>query len=145
MKLSTKTRYGLRAVVSIAKVSSSGTPAKRKAIAAEQDISESYLENILIILKNNRIIEATRGANGGYVLSRTPETVTVLEIINALEGSIDLVRCIASPSQCVKSDNCAARSVWKELSESWNSTLGNITLKDLMEREFSLFSPSYSI
>ncbi|MBN1308104.1 MAG: Rrf2 family transcriptional regulator [Chitinispirillaceae bacterium] len=144
MKLSTKSRYGLRAAVEIAR-SYGATPAKRKTIAAHQDISDSYLENILIILKNNRIVDTTRGVNGGYILSRPPKEITVLEIIDALEGPLDLVECTGSNTTCRKTETCAARTIWKELSDSWRSFLGRLTLQDMIEREELLFSPMYVI
>lgn len=144
MKLSTKSRYGLRAVLEIAKAYGSG-PAKRKDIAEIQGISNSYLENILIVLKNNRIIETTRGVNGGYILSRQPKEISVLEVVNALEGPIDIVDCVGSTTVCAKSTTCAARSIWKELSDSWKSILGNISLQDAIDREQLLFSPMYTI
>ena len=144
MKLSTKSRYGLRAVIEIAK-SYGSSPAKRKVVASNQGISDSYLENILIVLKNNRIIETTRGVNGGYILSRPPREITILEIVNSLEGPLDLVDCIGSKTICSKTETCASRSIWKELAESWKSILGNITLQDAIEREQLLFSPMYTI
>jgi Rrf2 family cysteine metabolism transcriptional repressor len=144
MKLSTKSRYGLRAVLEIAKTYGSG-PAKRKAIATIQGISDSYLENILIVLKNNRIIETTRGVNGGYILSRPPKDISVLEVVNALEGPLDIVDCVGSKTVCSKNPTCAAHSIWKELSDSWNSILGNLSLQDALDREERLYSPMYSI
>ena len=144
MKLSTKSRYGLRAVIEIAKTFGS-TPAKRKNVAAQQGISDSYLENILIVLKNNRIIETTRGVNGGYVLSRSPKEITVLEVVDSLEGPLDLVDCVSSNSACSKTDTCATRTIWKELADAWKSILGNITLQDVIDREERLYSPTYSI
>lgn len=135
MKFSTKTRYGLRAVLEIAR--NGDCPLKRKEIAAIQEVSDSYLENILIVLKSNRIIETIRGANGGYVLSRSPSQITVMEIVEALEGPLDLVECTFSPSVCRKSDQCITRSIWKELADSWRSILGNKTIADLLEKEMS--------
>lgn len=145
MKLSTKARYGLRAVIEIAKYYGSGTPAKRKNIASNQNISDSYLENILIVLKNNRIIDTTRGANGGYVLCNSPSEISVYDVIYALEGPMDLVDCVGNTKNCEKTSMCAARTVWKELSEQWKSTLEKITLKDMLEREKSLGESGYSI
>lgn len=145
MKLSTKARYGLRAAVEIAKTYGAQAPAKRKNIAASQDISDSYLENILIVLKNNRIVETTRGANGGYVLCREPSKITVYDIVTALEGPMDLVECVGNASSCEKTSHCAAHSVWKELADQWRLTLEKISLKDMLDREKALGSQNYSI
>ena len=144
MKLSTKSRYGLRAVIEIAKTYGS-TPAKRKNVAANQGISDSYLENILIVLKNNRIIETTRGVKGGYVLSKPPREITVLEVVNSLEGPLDLVDCVGSNATCAKTDTCATRTIWKELADAWQAILGRMTLQDVIDREERLYSPMYTI
>lgn len=132
MKLSTKCRYGLRAVLQIAQAGD--VPCKRKHIASEQDVSDSYLENILIMLKSDGIITTTRGVNGGYILGRDPSSITLLEIITALEGPLDLVDCVGNSDVCGRSLACTARSVWQELSASWNKILGGTTLKDLLDR-----------
>lgn len=134
MKLSTKARYGLRAITEIAK-SYGSAPAKRKDIAEKQGLSDSYLENLLIVLKNIRIIETTRGSNGGYVLCRPPSDISVLEIVEALEGPLDLVECVSSSKNCEKSSRCSARTVWSEMSEIWRKTLSAKTLQDLIDRE----------
>ena len=144
MKLSTKSRYGLRAILEIAK-NYGAAPAKRKDIAASQGVSDSYLENILIVLKNNKVIETSRGVNGGYVLCREPGSISVLEIVDALEGPLDLVECVSSPHECTKSGCCAARTVWKELADSWRQTLGKLSLQDLLDRERNISVSSYSI
>jgi Rrf2 family transcriptional regulator, cysteine metabolism repressor len=145
MKLSTKARYGLRAAIEIAKTYNAATPAKRKDIAANQQISDSYLENILIVLKNNRIVDTTRGANGGYVLCREPATISVFEIVTALEGPLDLVECVGSTKCCEKTATCVTRTVWKELADQWRAMLEKISLQDMLEREKSLQGNSYSI
>ncbi|MFP4015222.1 MAG: RrF2 family transcriptional regulator [Chitinispirillaceae bacterium] len=133
MKLSTKCRYGLRAVLQIAQTGD--VPCKRKHIASEQELSDSYLENILIMLKSKGIIATTRGVNGGYILGRDPSSITLLEVITALEGPLVLVECVGKSDTCGKSLACTARSVWQELSASWNRILGKTTLQDLLDRK----------
>lgn len=145
MKLSTKARYGLRAAIEIAKTFGDPAPAKRKDIAASQNISDSYLENILIVLKNNRIVETTRGANGGYVLCREPSKITVYEVVTALEGPLDLVDCVGNSSACASTPTCAAHTVWRDLAEQWKQTLQGVTLKDMLDREKALGAHNYSI
>jgi len=145
MKLSTKARYGLRAVIEIAKTYGSQVPAKRKDIARIQEISDSYLENILIVLKNNRILETTRGASGGYVLCREPSKITVYEIVTALEGPLDFVDCVGNAASCNKTATCAAHTVWKELADHWREALEKLSLKDMLDREKSLGAHNYSI
>jgi len=144
MKLSTKCRYGLRAVIEIARTHGHG-PAKRKDIAAVQELSDSYLENILIILKNNRIIETTRGVNGGYILSKNPSEITVLDIVNCLEGPPELTECVGQPSTCDRSVTCVARTVWQEVTDAWRQILEKTTIQDLLDREAKMRSYSYTI
>lgn len=144
MKLSTKARYGLRAITEIAKAYG-GPPAKRKEIAEKQGLSDSYLENLLIVLKNIRIIETTRGSNGGYVLCRAPSETSVLEIVEALEGPLDLVECVSSSNSCEKTDRCSARMVWGELSELLRKSLSAKTLQDLVDQENTAQNFDYCI
>ena len=144
MKLSTKCRYGLRAVLEIARVYGTG-PAKRKNIASSQNVSDSYLENILIVLKNNRIIETSRGVNGGYVLSRAPSAITVLEVVNALEGPPEFSPCLDNPADCDKSDTCVTRDLWIEMNQCWSNVLGSYTLQDLLDKQTKKFSFVYNI
>ncbi|MFP4418019.1 MAG: RrF2 family transcriptional regulator [Chitinispirillaceae bacterium] len=133
MKLSTKCRYGARALVEIA-LHFGDTPAKRKDIAAIQGLSDSYLENILITLKTAGIIETVRGAKGGYILARLPERITLFDIVTALEGSLSLVDCLDKPDSCSKIDTCVTRDVWRRVQEAEEEVLRNTTLRDLMDK-----------
>ncbi len=108
-------------------------PIKRRDIAQRQEISDAYLENILLVLRNTGLIETTRGANGGYVLARPPEQITILEIVDALEGSIAPVECVEDPEGCKKSCTCATRSVWRKLHEARIKILSEISLADLVK------------
>lgn len=134
MKLSTKCRYGARAIIEIAK-NYRDKPVKRKIIVKNQDISDSYLENILISLKNSGIVGSIRGTNGGYVLRRSPSEITFLEIVNALEGSISPVECVNNPSVCTRVDICSTRGVWKSLNQVQEKLLSSITIQELIDKE----------
>jgi Rrf2 family protein len=144
VKLSTKSRYGLRALIEIAK-NYNISPVKRKEISANQKISDSYLENILILLKTSRIIETTRGINGGYVLCRKPSEITVFEILSVLEGPMDLVECVFTPEVCEKSATCSTRIVWSEMAHLWQQHFSQRTLLDLLESEKSKNALDYAI
>ena len=144
MKLSTKCRYGLRAVIDIAGYYGKA-PAKRRDIAKKQNLSSSYLENILLVLRNHDIIETARGVNGGYVLCRKPSEITAYDIVNALEGTLSLVDCVDKPKSCRRSPDCVTRIVWQELSGAFRTSLGAITLQDLLEREKKCSAIDYSI
>ena len=95
MKFSTKGTYGLRAVVELAKHYGEG-PVSLAAVAAEQGISEAYLEQLMRSLKNAGIVKTTRGKAGGYLLTREPQRISVLETLRALEGSTDIADCVGS-------------------------------------------------
>jgi Rrf2 family protein len=134
MKLSTKCRYGVRAIIEIARSYGKG-PVKRLQIAKKQHISKSYLENILIILKNSGLIDTVRGALGGYSLAKAPASIRVLDVVNALEGSIEPVECVGNTKACNRSADCLSRGVWKKLHEAHEKVLGSITLGNLLEQE----------
>jgi Rrf2 family transcriptional regulator, cysteine metabolism repressor len=144
MKLSTKCRYGLRAVVDIA-FEYGRNPAKRKEIAKKEGLSSSYLENILLVLRNHKIVETTRGVNGGYVLCRAPSEITAFDIVNALDGPLSFVDCVEKPTSCKRNERCVTRTVWCELAGSVRSALSKITLQDLLDREKKSVAADYAI
>ncbi|MFW5775639.1 MAG: RrF2 family transcriptional regulator [Chitinivibrionales bacterium] len=144
MKLSTKCRYGARALVEIAS-HFGDAPAKRKDIAQIQGLSDSYLENILITLKNAGIIDTVRGAKGGYVLSRPPEKITLLDVVQALEGSLAPVECLQKPSACSRTGDCVTRDVWRRVQQAEEEVLRNTTLKDLIDKRNSVPEIDYVI
>ena len=137
MKLPTSCRYGIRALLEIAR-HYGDLPVKRKEIAHNQVISSSYLENILLTLKNNNLIDSTRGARGGYILTRPPDEINLLEIFIALEGSSAPVPCLTNPSSCQRFDRCVTRTVWQELKIANEQVLEKTTIQDLLNREKSL-------
>ncbi|MDD5672536.1 MAG: Rrf2 family transcriptional regulator [Chitinivibrionales bacterium] len=144
MKLSTKCRYGLRAMVEIAKVYGRSAR-KRKDISKTQGISHGYLENILIALKSARLITTVRGASGGFSLALPPASITLYEIVGALEGSISPVECVENPTLCDRASNCVARTVWEKLHNAQKAVLTALTLADLLEMEQKTSLENYSI
>lgn len=144
MKLSTKCRYGSRAVMEIARTCKNG-PVKRKDIVKNQQISDSYLENILIALKNGGVIDTIRGANGGYLLRRQASDVTLLEIVNILDGTLAPVECLNTPSICSRSPRCATRIAWIKMQEAEENVLRSITVQELLDYEQEKYIPDYSI
>lgn len=144
MKLSTKCRYGSRAIMEIARSCLHG-PVKRKDIVKNQQISDSYLENILISLKNSGIIETIRGANGGYMIRRPASEITLLEIVNSLDGSLSPVECLETPSICKRTEWCATRVAWIKMKEAQEEVLRNINIQELIDNEKQLFVADYSI
>lgn len=132
MKLSTKCRYGARAMVEIARNHLQGSSTKRKDITANQGIPASYLENILIDLRDKGLVTTVRGPKGGFSLTREPDAVTMLDIIQALRG-VDMLQaeCLAEEYQCERKDTCITRRVWVAMQKAQDEVLRNISLKSL--------------
>lgn len=134
MRISTKGRYGLRAMVDLAMNSTDG-PVPLRQIAERQLISDSYLEQVFTSLRKNGLVIAARGAQGGYELNRPSQEITVGEILRALEGPIEPVHCVGKTSKpCEREKDCITHSFWEELNNTINQLLDNTTLADLAER-----------
>ena len=132
MKLSTKGRYGTRAALELAIRHGSG-PVFVREIAESQDISERYLEQILNTLRASGIVKSTRGAKGGYELSRDPSKISLGEIVRSLEGQIDIVSC-TSEEKCQRSSECVMYEVWSQVKNSINDILDHTSLADIASR-----------
>lgn len=145
MKLSTKSRYGLRILVQIAIDSGGSRPVKGNVIAKKQEISEPYLEQIMIPLKTSGMIKTVRGCNGGYSLNREPKKISVLDVIELFEGKLELVRCEECKRQCRKSDKCPTYSVWDRLSDVLRKEAAKITVAQIMKRTMTENRPEYVI
>jgi Rrf2 family protein len=145
MKLSTKSRYGLRILLQVAVESDCNPAVKGKEIAKKQDISEAYLEQIMIPLKNSGIIRTVRGCNGGYCLNRDPKEITVLDVIELFEGKLQLVKCVSDSSLCERCNICLASEVWEHLSEVLKAEASKITLNSLVEKMKKNYGLEYVI
>lgn len=134
MKLSTKGRYGLRAIIDIAKYSEK-EPVPISSIAERQQISERYLEQLMSKLKRAGLIQSIRGAGGGYVLSKGSDTISVGDVLRALEGDLEAVSCAAfhEDETCAASGGCVTKYVWCKINESINRTVDEIKLSQLVE------------
>ncbi len=134
MKLSTRGRYGTRALLDLALYQGDG-PALLKDIAQRQQISPQYLEHLIAPLITGGIVRTTRGAKGGVSLAKHPKEIKLSEVIQLLEGSIALAECINSPEICSRSKSCATRDIWSELKQAMDGILKSTTLQDLVERQ----------
>ena len=134
MKLSTRGEYSSRLMMELAIKYGKG-PMLLKDISKAQDISLKYLGQLIIPLKIVDLIKSTRGSHGGYYLSRPPDKIKLLEIIEATEGSLYIVECIKNPEICYRSENCVAREIWEEASEKFIEIFNSITLKDMIDRQ----------
>lgn len=133
MRVSTKGRYGLRTLMDIAMHQAKG-PVTLNDIADRQKISVKYLWQVINPLKTAGVLSVTRGAKGGYVLARRPEKITMLEVMNLLEGPVSLVECLTKKDYCHQVDACVARTVWAEVNQAVEKALKGITLDDILKR-----------
>jgi len=137
MRLSTKSRYGLRALFDMAYHAGS-LPAQIKDISRRQNISPRYLEQIFQDLKKAGLLKSRRGPQGGYILARKPHEISVMDIIHATEGEMALVDCVKEgknrKTSCEFDNQCITQQVWAEASRKLNEYLGTVTLKELCER-----------
>lgn len=135
MKLSTKGRYGLRAMVDLADHQETN-PVSISSIAARQDISISYLEQLLAKLRKAGLVKSVRGAQGGYVLTKEAKEISVGEILRALEGDLTPVNCVElnkDEKSCSGSKYCVTKYVWQRINDSIQDTVNNIWLSELVE------------
>lgn len=133
MRLSTRSRYGVRLMLSLAK-NKQKNPVFLKDIASSEGLSEKYLSQLIIPLKAKGLVITYRGAHGGYLLSRPASEISLKDIIESLEGDLCLVDCVGNSSICDKTEDCAARGVWEEMSSILRKFLDSFTLEDLMQK-----------
>ena len=134
MKLSTRGRYGTRALLELALHQGEG-PVLLRDIAQKQEISLSYLEHLITPLIAAGLVLSTRGPKGGVTLARAAEEIRLNEIIHLLDGPIAPVECISSQKVCARSGICAPRDIWEELRKAINDVLASITLQGLVEKQ----------
>lgn len=134
MKFSTRSRYGLRALLDIA-VHESGAPVRLREIARRQGVSLSYLEHIVGPLISSGILRSTRGIHGGVSLTRRPSDISVREAVTALEGGLVATDCVQDATVCPRSQTCGMRGLWIELTEAIEEVLGARTLADFMRSD----------
>jgi Rrf2 family transcriptional regulator, cysteine metabolism repressor len=135
MKLSTKGRYGLRAMMDLAARATDRVPVLLSDVAKRQNISEKYLEHIFAALRTAGLVHTVRGRKGGFLLSKAPRQITAGNIVTALEGPCRFVDCVSKPEVCAKSGTCAARDVWTELENKVEEVLGGFTLDELVKMQ----------
>ncbi len=134
MKLSTKGRYGVRAMIDLASHYRHG-PCVLKDMAKRIDVSNKYLEQLISLLRTAGLVRSVRGAHGGYMLARDPKDIRVSDVIQVLEGSISLVDCIDDPEICEKTEHCAAHDLWAQIKDLMESVLESVTLQNMAERQ----------
>jgi Rrf2 family iron-sulfur cluster assembly transcriptional regulator len=134
MNITTKSRYGLRAVLDIACFQERNRRAvRRKDIGAREGFSQDYLEQILIRLREAKIVQALRGPGGGYRLARPAEEITVWEVMAASEDRLEFVPCLGiDEPECGRHTHCSARPVWQRLNQVVQAEMRAITIADIL-------------
>lgn len=135
MKLSTKGRYGLRAVLDLA-LNIDNEAIALSQIAERQEISVNYLEQLIAKLRKSGIVNSIRGAQGGYILAKPADEISIGDILRSLEGDLSPVDCSElndSETECRHSDLCVTKYVWKRISDSINDAVDGIMLSELVE------------
>ena len=145
MKISTKGRYAVRVMLDLA-INNTGEYIKVKDIAARQEISEKYLEQIISVLNKAGYVRSVRGAQGGYKIARDPKEYTIGMILRLTEGSLNPVSCLDDDvNECERCDTCETLAVWKDLAKAINNVADGVTIADLVERHQERVAGSYSI
>ncbi len=147
MKLSTRSRYGLRAMLVLA-MHEGTDPVMTKEIAEKQNLPVTYLEQLMLTLRKSGLVNATRGAKGGYVLARDPKAIPLVEIVEVLEGPLDIADCADVPSCCLDASACALKDIFTRANKALYDVFDEVSLAQLAEdqssREASLV-PMYNI
>ena len=139
MRLSTKARYAVRAMVELA-LSYDGEPVKLKTIAEKQDLSIKYLEQVMNPLRVSGFVSTQKGSRGGYRLVKSPDQITLYDLIYAVEGSLAPVDCVDNPETCDRVDSCVTRDVWVRVHQVILRELQSTTLAELAEEQRKLLA-----
>ena len=131
MKISTKGRYGLRILMDLA-IHQSEKPRLIRDIAKSQQISEKYISRLVIALRKAGMIRSIRGVNGGFHIAMKPEEITLLDVIEVMEGPLSIVDCVKAPKRCAMHENCAPREIWCKLNDDIRSLMRQTTLADIL-------------
>ena len=130
MIISTKGRYGVRAMFVLAQKYEEG-PQSIKSIAQSQHISETYLEQLFATLRKCGLITSTRGAGGGYILSRAPKNISVGSILEALEGPLSPADCVTGT--CKSAQDCSTHSMWMRIYDGISNVVNSVSLQDMLD------------
>lgn len=132
MKISTKTRYGMRFMIDLAERYGQGC-VPMKEVAERQSISKKYLEQVVAPLSEAGLLKVSRGQKGGFQLSRPPDEITLADVVDASEDGIELLNCLGCLTSCEREAGCVSREVWGGMQEAINGYLEGRTLADIVE------------
>jgi Rrf2 family protein len=134
MRISTKIRYGARAMLELAYRYGEG-PVDLKEISKKEDISLKYLEQVIIPLRTAGLVKSIRGSKGGYSLAKPPSEICLNDVVKILDGEIQLLECLRDPKECRKSDLCVTREIWKEASDAIHRIFSSVTFEEMVRRK----------
>ena len=134
MKISTKIRYGARAMLELASHYGEG-PIELKEIARKEDISLKYLEQVINPLRAAGLVKSIRGSKGGYSLAKPPSQICLYDVVETLEGPLNLVECVHDSKVCQRTPLCVTRDIWKEVSDAISKIFYSVTLEDMVNRK----------
>ena len=134
MKISTRARYGTRALLELALNYGKGT-IMVKDIAERQKISARYLEQLMVALKIAGLVRSSRGTHGGFTLAKPPADITLLDIVQTMDGSVAPVGCVDEPDFYSRSPICAAHDVWFDVKKAIEKSLSSVSLQNLMDKQ----------
>jgi Rrf2 family cysteine metabolism transcriptional repressor len=133
MKISTKIRYGARAMLELASHYGEG-PIELKEIAKKEDISLKYLEQVINPLRTAGLVKSLRGSKGGYSLAKPPSEICLYDVVETLEGPLNLLECLHDSKACQKIHSCVTRDIWKDVSDAISKIFYSVTLEDMVSR-----------
>jgi Rrf2 family protein len=110
-------------------------PIELKEIAKKENISLKYLEQVIIPLRSAGLVKSVRGSKGGYSLAKSPSGIFLNDLVEILEGPVDLIECLRDPRACQKSSSCVTRDIWKEVSEAIYRIFHSVTLEEMVNRK----------
>lgn len=140
MRLSTRGRYGLKAMFQLALHYGEG-PISLNTIATAQELSENYLEQLVSTLRKAGLLNSVRGAQGGYMLAKSPKEITVGNILRVLEGDMAPADCVIDNANgCEKEENCVTKLVWMQMRDSINQVIDSISLQDMLDQQAEMES-----
>jgi Rrf2 family protein len=134
MKISTKIRYGTRAMLELACHYGEG-PIELREIAKREDISLKYLEQVIVPLRTAGLVKSARGSKGGYSLAKHPSEINLKDLVETLDGPLNLIECLKDPKVCQKVPDCVTRDIWQEVSEAIDGIFHSVTLEDMVHRK----------
>ena len=133
MRISTKARYGTRVMVELAMNYGNG-PLRVREMAKRQGLSAKYIEQLIASLKGAGLVNAVRGVHGGYSLAKPPARISLLEVFERLEGSLNQLECRGCPGSCARDEACVTRDIWTEMRRAVAGVLESVTLEDMSAR-----------